>query len=612
MFVKLVKNLILKIQKKNYIKFFVFISLDLLCSIFSLILINYLILSNSILNIPLNHLIISFLFLVIFLLNKNYLFMFRFSNISYYIQFLKSFLYLLFFIFFLKWIILKDLEVSFIINYIIFFFFFLISTRFFIKIIYKELFLVRKKTKNVILYGAGQAGSLFNNLSLNQYNIAAYVDDDKNKQGKKIFNINIYKPEKIENLIKNFKIDFIIIAIPSLSESNKEKLLSNLNKYNLPILISPSINNLVLPTQDFLSQFILSDFFQKKIKWDLKDYYTNFLNKKILITGSGGSIGSELSLQILKLKPKMLILVDNSEFNLYKLKLQVDKFLKNDTNTKVVFRLTNIVDKDLIKKIFIKFDPEYIFHAAAYKHVNLVEINQYDTIRTNIEGTINLCNLAKEFNVEKFILISTDKAVNPISFMGITKRFNEMLIQYYNLQNDNKTKFSAVRFGNVINSAGSVVPLFNKQILSREKIMITHPEVTRFFMSIPQAVGLVIYSSIISNGGEIHVLKFNSSIKILELAKKMANIYGFKLSEEIHDPNNNILQYYYTGLNPGEKIYEELFYDNKKLTSHNEYIFLDNHKFDTQSFENAYKDIIKLIDEKKYDDIYNILSDFNY
>jgi FlaA1/EpsC-like NDP-sugar epimerase len=295
----------------------------------------------------------------------------------------------------------------------------------------------------------------------------------------------------------------------------------------------------------------------------------NVLNKVVMVTGAGGSIGSELCRQIIALHPSLLILVEQSEFALYSIQEELDAYISNEhSNCKVTALLASVVDEDRMRNIFRAQHVHTVFHAAAYKHVPLVESNPFEGIKNNIFGTLSMVRVAKEFSVENFVLISTDKAVRPTNIMGATKRFAELILQAYDKSvGGSATIFSMVRFGNVLGSSGSVVPKFRQQIKSGGPVTLTHNEVTRYFMTIPEAAQLVIQASAMAVGGDVFVLDMGEPIKIRDLAENMINLSGLTLRDE-HHPDGDI-EIQVLGLRPGEKLYEELLIgNNPEKTAH--------------------------------------------
>ena len=457
--------------------------------------------------------------------------------------------------------------------YIFIFFILITLSRFGIVEIYKQTNHENTVDK-ILIYGAGEAGFKVTQFITNA-KILGFIDDNLSLIGKVIGQYRIYSPKNLEKIISDFRINKIIIAIPSLLQNQRKKIIDQLTDYNVTINILPSINDLIQNKSTIfdLDSFRFEDLINRNISWEKDKIYLKLNLKDILITGAGGSIGSELSLQIIKMKPKNLYLIDNSENNLYNLNnllSQIQIIEKIDTN--IHYKLVNITDFEALSLIF-KTNIDYVFHAAAYKHVPLLEDNITAAIQNNILGTMNTLELSFINNVNNFTLISSDKAVRPTNIMGVTKRFSEIIAQnYFNKKDNQHTNISIVRFGNVLGSSGSVIPLFLKQLKEGSYLTVTHPEVSRFFMTIEDAVGLVLQSNFMSRGGEIYVLNMGKAIKIDEVAKKLLKLFYGKLSNT--DMNSKIK---YIGLRPGEKMHEELFIDsNVKSTDHKDITMTSN------------------------------------
>ena len=439
--------------------------------------------------------------------------------------------------------------------------FLLILSRFIFKAFYEIISSELNEITNVLIYGAGESGlitaGVLNRDSRNQYEIIGFIDDDKSKVGKKIERIKIHARRDItEEFVKNKKIDEVILSFQNVKS---ERLLFLTDQF-LKLGIKPKI---VPP----LKKWIDGDFSANQIKdvriEDLLDrdpisidnpiIQRDVDGKTILVTGAAGSIGSEISRQISRFNHKHLILVDQAESSLYE--IQQELIRKGITNFTAI--VADVRDKNRIDQIFEKFKPNKIYHAAAYKHVPLMELNPYESVNINICGTKNVADLSIEHNVEKFVMISTDKAVNPTNVMGATKRVAELYISCLSKQQIN-TKFITTRFGNVLGSNGSVIPLFTKQIKEGGPLTVTHKEITRYFMTIPEACQLVIEAGSMGNGGEIYIFDMGKSVKIYDIAKRMIHLSGLKFPEDIDIK--------ISGLRPGEKLYEELLANGENTT----------------------------------------------
>ncbi len=451
---------------------------------------------------------------------------------------------------------------------------------------------------NLMIYGAGIAGSQLYELiqKNNMYRVVAFIDDDERKQKKLISGVKIISESEISKAIKVLNVKNIIIAIPSLNISKRKMLVKKLEIYNIEIKILPDIKDLMnsMVSIDDIRNLNIDDLLDREINKDYHAIKDLTKNKQVLISGAGGSIGSELCRQLIFQNPSEIILVDHSEYNLYRVKDDLEKICniyKNLSSIKITPELISINNYSGLRYIFNRKLPDIIFHAAAYKHVNLVETNVFESIRNNYFGTLNIIKLASEFDIENFVLISSDKAVRPTNIMGATKRLSEMAVQAFadNASNNNKkTIFSIVRFGNVLASSGSVINKFNEQIKNREALTVTHPEVTRYFMTIFEAVQLILQSYKIAKGGEVFLLDMGQPIKIIDIAEKMVRLSGLSLLSD-KNPNGEI-QIKITGLRPGEKLYEELLINEQSTSSKHKNIFYANEEFiklsELESFSN--------------------------
>ena len=376
-------------------------------------------------------------------------------------------------------------------------------------------------------------------------------------------------PEKLRKLVQRNKVDEVLIAMPSVSKHSLRSLLKEIEEYSIKVRILPGLAELaqgkVLVSE--LKEVDVGDLlgrYEVEANQELLD--RNIKDKTVLITGAGGSIGSEIARQVARNEPKNTIILDANEFALYEVKNELESILSNDSLQSIIASVTN---KKRITEICKVFTVDTIYHSAAYKHVPLVEENPFEGVFNNIIGTKNCLEAAIDSGVETFVLISTDKAVRPTNIMGATKRFAEMILQSYSDDNNlnNTTKMTMVRFGNVLGSSGSAIPLFQRQIEEGGPVTVTDPEVTRYFMSIPEAAELVIQAGAMGEGGDVFVLDMGESVRILDLAKRLITLSGFEVKDEAH-PNGDI-EIIFTGLRPGEKLYEELLIgDNVSVTDH--------------------------------------------
>jgi len=435
----------------------------------------------------------------------------------------------------------------------------LLGSRFAVKLIYIESIKSKEIEDRVLIYGAGISGLITKRTIekdiLSKQKIIGFLDDSKKLSGNRLEGLNIYNTTRLESLIKEEGVSLLIIAIQKPEKYNVKKVVEVCLANNVDVQKVPSPKSWI--NGEFSSKQIakikIDDLLGRKpIHLDEKNIKNELAGEVILLTGAAGSIGSGLVYQIAKYKPLKLILLDQAESPLYELQNQlITEF--SDLNFEIV--IGDIRSFDRMKNLFTSFKPKYVFHAAAYKHVPLMEDNPSEALLTNILGTKNLVDLAIDNNVHKFVMISTDKAVNPTNVMGASKRIAEIYAQSSNSKGN--TKFVTTRFGNVLGSNGSVIPLFKRQIEQGGPITVTDDRVTRFFMTIPEACQLVLEAGTMGKGGEIFVFDMGESIKIIDLAKKMIKLSGLELDKDI--------QIKITGLRPGEKLYEEILSDKENI-----------------------------------------------
>ena len=422
---------------------------------------------------------------------------------------------------------------------------------------------VRKKhAKKLIIAGGGDGASLFlreNNVLNRPYNILGIFDDDKSLHGKLLRNNEIIGPIDFlgkRDFLAKYPADEVLIAIPSLDKVKLQALYQKVSKLGLPVKILPSLMELTHGVKlTDLQEIKIEDLLGRdQVTINSNELDKSYLDKTILVTGGAGSIGSEICRQLLKKSsPKTLIILDHSEYNLYLIEKELSAY---PYQAELQFILASVTNAEALTQVFEKNKIDVVFHAAAYKHVPLLEDQPKIAIQNNILGTKQVVDLSLEYKIERFLLVSTDKAVNPTNVMGATKRVAELCV---NTQKSDHTKFMITRFGNVLDSAGSVVPLFKKQLESGGPITVTHKDIERYFMTIPEASLLVVLSCAIGEGGETFVLEMGKPVKIIELAEQMIKLSGKKPYEQINIE--------FTGLRPGEKMYEELFYSNEDLRS---------------------------------------------
>jgi len=425
-------------------------------------------------------------------------------------------------------------------------------------------------SENVLIYGAGEAGVLLvkeSRINPNfSYRIVGFLDDNPNKKGGKVYGLKVLGGlEDVEKIVEKNDVSKIIISMPSVEQSKISNILKELNKLkDISVKILPNVDNLIeegnLSTQ--LRNIKLEDLLgREEIKINTKEVFDFIQDKIVFVTGGGGSIGSELINQIAKYNPKRIINIEINENTSYLMELELKrKYPYLDYKTEIA----SIRDLDKLDMLFDKYKPEILFHAAAHKHVPLMENNPEEAIKNNIFGTKNVAECCLKYKLESVVLISTDKAVNPTNVMGATKRVCEMIFQKYS-EKDSNTKFMAVRFGNVLGSNGSVIPIFSKLIEEGKNLTLTHKDIIRYFMTIPEAAQLVIEAATIGKGGEILILDMGEPVKIYDLAKNMIKLSGSNVGIDI------------IGLRPGEKLFEELLYDvNSSEKTSNNKIFITN------------------------------------
>lgn len=429
------------------------------------------------------------------------------------------------------------------------------------------------KDKNkVLIIGAGYTGSLMADefaRNSDKYTIIGFVDDDPNKIGRDVHGVRVLGDcSMIPQLVDQHKIQTIALAIPSITPADKSRIISICSETVCDFKILPGVRNLMSTNSGFMKQLApikIEDLLGRdEISFDNREVSQLISGSVCMVTGGGGSIGSELCRQIARYNPKSLIIIDIYENNAYEIQQELIRKYKDDLDLHI--EIASVRDKDKLESLFVKYRPDIVFHAAAHKHVPLMETNPEEAVKNNIFGTFNTAILACKYEVKKFVLVSTDKAVNPTNIMGATKRFCEMIVEYF-AQKRTKTEYVAVRFGNVLGSNGSVIPLFEKQIAAGGPVTVTHPEIVRYFMTIPEAVSLILQAATLARGGEIFVLDMGEPVKILDLAKKMITLHGKHVGSDI--------EIEFSGLRPGEKLYEELLMNEeglKKTSNHKIYI----------------------------------------
>ena len=463
---------------------------------------------------------------------------------------------------------------------------------------------------NVLIFGASSSGTQLS-LALNrsrQQKPVAFVDDAKQLHNQIINNLVVYPTEKLAHLIEKYAVREVLIAIPNASRQRRNEIIRLLEEYPVHVRTLPDLSDLAegKVTVSDIREVDIADLLGREPVEPVPELlHGNITDKVVMVTGAGGSIGSELCRQIVRLSPKQLILFELNEFNLY----AIDKELKNDCpDMKAIALLGSVQDKQRLKTIFKQFDVDTIYHAAAYKHVPLVEQNIAEGIRNNVLGTLNCAMAAIEAKVDTFVLISTDKAVRPTNTMGASKRLAELTLQALSESKDfdNTTRFTMVRFGNVLGSSGSVVPLFREQIANGGPVTVTDKRIIRYFMTIPEAAELVIQAGAMGQGGDVFVLDMGEPVKIAELAKRMIHLSGF-IEKDENQPDGDI-EIIYTGLRPGEKLYEELLIgDNVMSTQHSKIMRAQESIIKWPILASVFADIQKAIDENDYQKVRDII-----
>ena len=477
--------------------------------------------------------------------------------------------------------------------------FILIVSRYLFKMLYVFLITDFKVDTRVLIYGAGETGlltySVLRDLKENKVLILGFIDDNRRKVGKKINGLTVYDSSALDgDFIKSKKIDEIIVSIQKINPSKLIEIVDRLAAFNVKVKIVPPATSWIegdLKPQQIKQAKIEDLLGREPIELNNPILRKEFLNQVVFITGAAGSIGSEISRQISTFKAKQIIILDQSESDLYN--LQQFFINKGILNTKAV--VADVRNRKRMEMLFQKYQPTMIFHAAAYKHVPFMEEYPYEAVAVNVAGTRNIADLAVKYNVEKFVMISTDKAVNPTNVMGASKRIAEMYIT--TLHNAGVTKFITTRFGNVLGSNGSVIPLFQSQIKHGGPITVTDKDITRYFMTIPEACQLVLEAGAMGNGGEIYVFDMGESIKIYDLARNMIQLSGLRFPQDIDIK--------ITGLRPGEKIYEELLADgeNTSPTYHEKIMIASVKEIDKQEVNKAIELLCSLNKDINYNDI---------
>ncbi len=460
----------------------------------------------------------------------------------------------------------------------------------------------RVKKKNLLIIGGGDCGEkIYREIRHNGqlgYNVVGFLDDHRAKVGMKIHGVPVLGAiENISKAARSAKADEALIAIPSATAQQMRRIVDHCKKSGLPFKTVPSMGELlngkvsVKSIREVAYRDLLG---RETVKLDEAQIAACLHGKKVLVTGAGGSIGSELCRQICRFKPKSLIVYERAESPLYELELDLKRSFGD---LEIVVCLADIRDRRQLEKVFEAHRPQVVFHAAAYKHVPILELQPWKAVKNNILGTRNVVDVSKKFGAERFVFVSTDKAVRPVNVMGASKRTAELMVQNQNGCGSSKTRFMTVRFGNVVGSVGSVVPLFEKQIRRGGPVTVTHPEVTRFFMTIPEACQLILQAGAMGTGGEIFVLDMGTQIKIVDLARDLIRLSGFEPDVDI--------QIEYIGLRPGEKLYEELITDGEDVvpTNHKKIVVLKGSQCSMERLNGSIDELSHLAHEQDGDGI---------
>jgi FlaA1/EpsC-like NDP-sugar epimerase len=420
---------------------------------------------------------------------------------------------------------------------------------------------LQKSRTPIVIYGAGHTGTQLA-LSLHQsdeFRPVAFVDDKPKMHNMMIYGLKVYSPQQLSALIPDYDVQQVLLAIPSLTQSKRRELLLFLESFEIKVSTVPPMSDILVGKArvDDIKDVDIEDLLGRDVVPPrIELMQAKISQKNVLVTGAGGSIGSELCRQIIAIQPNMIVLYEQSEYALYQIEQELQRYLQQQSANaiQIIAVLASVREQQNLFEVFAQFNIDTVFHAAAYKHVPLVEANVVEGIYNNVFGTLSAAQAALEAKVKTFVLISTDKAVRPTNVMGASKRLAELILQAFALQNS-QTSFCMVRFGNVLGSSGSVVPLFKRQIEQAGPITVTHPEIIRYFMTIPEAAQLVIQASAMAQGGDVFLLDMGEPVRIVDLAKRMVHLMGYHVKSDEYPQGIEIK---YTGLRAGEKLFEEL------------------------------------------------------
>jgi len=470
--------------------------------------------------------------------------------------------------------------------------FLMISLRVMFKALYFEIKNPSRGKSQVIIFGAGASGIITKRTldrdAGSNYKVVAFIDDDERKKNRKLEGVTIHSADRLEGFLQTGVIAQVILSLQQIQPSRKQKIVELCLKYNTRILNVPPVAHWINGELSFkqIRKVKIEELLERDpIQLHEANISEQLLGKVVLITGAAGSIGSEIARQVIRFKPRLLVLLDQAETPLYELELEIMETLKPGDFEIVI---GDIRVKERMEKLFHTFKPQVIFHAAAYKHVPMMENNPSESILTNVLGTRVLADLADTYKAETLVLVSTDKAVNPTSIMGASKRIAEIYVQALNKVS--QTHFITTRFGNVLGSSGSVIPRFHQQIENGGPLTVTHEEITRYFMTIPEACQLVLEAGAMGKGGEIFIFDMGKPVKIIDLAKKMIQLSGLTLNKDI--------SIVYTGLRPGEKLFEELLNNNENVspTHHSQIMIARVKEYDYKLIAGEIAKLITLFD----------------
>ena len=465
----------------------------------------------------------------------------------------------------------------------------------------------------VAIYGAGESGRQLASVLVRSptYAPILYLDDDVNLQNSIVHGMKVYHPQELPDLIPRYAIKQVLLAMPSASITRRREIIDQLEPLPIHVKTIPSLTDLVSGNSsiDNLQEIDIEELLGRvPVMPDEKLLSANIRYKHVMVTGAGGSIGSELCRQIIRLQPAKVVLFESSEFALYQIERELQEFMQHDhLDIPIIPVLGSVQDRQRVEETLRQYRVQTLYHAAAYKHVPMVECNPIEGIRNNTFGTYYTAQAALNTGVERFVLISTDKAVRPPNVMGASKRLCELVLQGFS-QISNKTTFCMVRFGNVLGSSGSVVPLFRRQIREGGPITVTHPDIIRFFMTIPEAAQLVIQAGAMAKGGEVFLLDMGEPVRILDLAKRMIHLSGLQVKNE-QNPNGDI-SVEFSGLRPGEKLYEELLIDSDaEKTAHPRIFKANENCLLWPELEKMLETLQQACEQRNLPQVYSILSD---